>query len=239
MNWIRRNPIFLIFIVLMVITRINSGAFSSPGQFLLNTVLLLPGIVIGITVHEWAHAFSAWKFGDSTPKRMGRVTLNPLAHIEPIGIIMLIFVGFGWGKPVMVNPYAFQTYRRLKNIVIDVAGTVLNFAVAFLFTGLWMNLIIQYGQGSNLAMLVQYIVWMNLVLMIFNLIPIPPLDGFGIITEIFDLRRFHWYQAFYNNGSIILLILIVFGIIGKLLGPGINNIFSFIISVWAPAFGMA
>ncbi|MCL2492800.1 MAG: site-2 protease family protein [Clostridiales bacterium] len=239
MNWIKRNPILVIFLVLMIISRVNSGAFSSPADFLLNMILLLPGIVIGITVHEFMHAYSAWKFGDSTPMRMGRVTLNPLAHIEPIGIITLLFAGFGWGKPVMVNPYAFTTYRRLKNIVIDVAGTALNFVVAFLFTGLLISVAFAHGNGSPLTILVQNIVSMNLILMIFNLLPIPPLDGFGIITEIFDLRRFHWYQTFYNSGSIILLILILFGIIGPLLGPAIQGIFVFMQNVWLPAFGAA
>jgi Zn-dependent protease len=229
------NFIMIIFLIVMAYNAFAGGRFSSIGDWVLRTALTLPGIVIGITIHEFAHAFAAWKLGDSTPKLQGRVTLNPLAHIDPVGIIALVFVGFGWGRPVQVNPFAFKTHRRLCNIITDVAGVVTNFIVAFLVTGVLMGLgvagVLTYDGVAYTILL--YIIMMNIVLMIFNLLPIPPLDGFGIITEIFDLRRFRWYQPFYQNGSLILLILIIFDIISGLLTPALTGILNFMSSVWS------
>ncbi|MDR0875192.1 MAG: site-2 protease family protein [Clostridiales Family XIII bacterium] len=229
------NFILVIFLVVMAYNAFTGGRFTSIGDWALRTALTLPGIVIGITIHEFAHAFAAYKLGDMTPKDQGRVTLNPLAHIDPVGIIALIFVGFGWGRPVQVNPYAFKKYRRFCNIITDVAGVITNFVVAFLVTGILMGLgtagLLAYDGAAYTILL--YIIMMNIVLMIFNLLPIPPLDGFGIITEIFDLRRFHWYQPFYQNGSLILLLLIVFDVISGLLTPALTAILNFMSSVWS------
>ncbi|MDR3364366.1 MAG: site-2 protease family protein [Clostridiales Family XIII bacterium] len=225
------NYIMVVFMVIMAYNAFSSGRYDNFGDWLTTTLLRLPGIVIGITVHEFAHAFSAWKLGDQTPKAQGRVTLNPLAHIDPVGIIALLFVGFGWGRPVQVNPYAFTKNRRLANIITDVAGVATNFVIAFFCTAALFVV-----HNETLFTILLNVVYMNLVLMIFNLLPIPPLDGFGIITEIFDLRRFRWYKPFYSNGTIILLILIVFDIISGLLGPALSAILGFIQNVWALVF---
>ncbi|MDR1815966.1 MAG: site-2 protease family protein [Clostridiales Family XIII bacterium] len=238
MRWFQRNPILVLFLVLMAANSFRSGQYANFGDFLMSMAIVLPGIVLGITVHEFAHAFSAYRLGDPTPKQMGRVTLNPLAHIDPVGIIALIFVHFGWGKPVVVNPYAFRTHRRLKNIVVDVAGVVTNFVVAFLLMGLLYALLIRGVSAGGIGyQIAYYAVMMNVILMLFNLLPIPPLDGFGILTEIFDLRRFRWYEAFYNNGSIILLVLILFNITSGLLTPGMNAVFGFLANTWGALGG--
>jgi Zn-dependent protease len=236
MSWIKRNPILVIFLVLMAVNAFQSGRYGSIGAWVLSVVLTLPGIIVGITVHEFAHAFSAWKLGDDTAKLRGRVTLNPAAHIDPVGMIALIFVGFGWGKPVPVNPFAFRENRRLKNIIVDIAGSATNFVAAFLFTGVMFQAATSLGTGSPIYSMVASIVTMNLVLMVFNLLPVPPLDGFGILTEIFDLRRFSWYQVFYNNGSIILLVLILFKIVNGLLSPALQGLYRFFYDIWAPLF---
>jgi Zn-dependent protease len=227
--------IMIIFLIVMAYNAFAGGRFDSLGSWALNVALTLPGIVIGITIHEFSHAFAAYKLGDMTPKAQGRVTLNPLSHIDPVGIIALVFVGFGWGRPVQVNPYAFQKHRRLCNIITDVAGVCTNFICAFFVSGILMGLgragLLSYG-GTAYTILF-YIIMMNIVLMIFNLLPIPPLDGFGIITEIFDLRRFSWYRPFYQNGSLILLILIVFDIVSGLLTPALTAILNFISNIWS------
>lgn len=219
--------IMIVFLIIMAFNSLQSGRFNSPGEWFMETLMRLPGIIIGITIHEFAHAFSAYKLGDRTPKAQGRVTLNPLAHIDPIGIITLIFVGFGWGRPVQVNPYAFQKNRRLANIIVDISGVATNLVVAFLCTPLLFVV-----QNDIVFTILLNIVFMNLVLMLFNLLPIPPLDGFGIITEIFDLRRFSWYLPFYNNGTLILLVLIIFDIVGELLGPAFTVILGTFESFW-------
>jgi Zn-dependent protease len=210
----------------------GSGLFQDPLGWLWSTLLIVPGIVIGITVHEWAHAWVAYKLGDTTPKIQGRVTLNPLAHIDPVGLIALLFIGFGWGKPVMVNPYGFKHPRR-DNLLTDVAGITLNFIVAFIFVFV-LRIYIDTSGGvvSNTAvMIIQYIVWMNLVLMIFNLLPVPPLDGFGIVTEALNLRGKPGYQAFYNAGFPILIALILFNVPSLVIRPVILGLFNFMVSV--------
>ena len=226
-----KNPINIIFLLFMIYNAITNGRFNNPLDWLINTLYLIPGIVIGITVHEFAHAYSAYKLGDMTPKAQKRVTLNPLAHIDPVGIIALIFVGFGWGKPVQVNPYAFQKRRRLCNLITDVAGVVTNFIVAFLATGL-LRLMYEINANQIIITIVAYLIQMNLVLMIFNLIPVPPLDGFGIITEIFDLRKYSWYQTVYNYGSIILMLLVISRLVGFILNPVLSAIYDLFFAIW-------
>ena len=227
------NQIFIIFLIIMVFNAFRSGRFSDPGQWLLDTLMILPAIVIAITFHEFMHAFSAYKLGDRTPKAQGRVTLNPISHIDPIGIIALIFVGFGWGRPVQVNRFAFRGDKRLASLIVAVAGVAANFVLAVVFTFVHVALFpYPFVINTLPSVILFYIIHINLVLMLFNLLPIPPLDGFGIITEIFDLRRFSWYRPFYDNGFIILLVLIIFGLIGTLLGPGLSAIRAGLFEMW-------
>jgi len=226
--------VFILFIALMAYNLIVTGQFSNPAQWFYAMALRLPGIVIGLTFHEFAHAFSAWKLGDMTPKAQGRVTLNPLAHIDPFGILALVLVGFGWGRPVQVNPFAFKKNRRRANIIVDVAGVTTNFVIAFIFTAIYILSVLQWHQdqyGAVCTILVN-IIYINLVLMLFNLLPVPPLDGFGIITEIFDLRRYNWYHTLYNSGMFILMVIVFFGISGKLLTPALQGLLVFVQNVW-------
>jgi Zn-dependent proteases len=215
----------------MAFNSIQSGRFDNPGEWLLDMLMRMPAIIIGITFHEAAHAYSAWKLGDQTPMAQKRVTLNPLRHLDPIGLIALVFVGFGWGKPVQVNPYAFKKNPRLSNLIVDVAGVITNFIIAFLFTALLFVV-----KDPTLFTIVLNIVYINIVLMLFNLLPVPPLDGFGIVTEVFGLRRFSWYHKLYSFGTFILLAIVIFGVAGKILGPALNEILSFFYSVWSPVF---
>jgi len=231
----RRNPTFFIILILLILNSFRSGRYDSFSSFIISIGTTLPGIIIGLTVHEFAHAYTAYRLGDDTPKIQGRVTLNPLAHIDIVGILALVFVGFGWGKPVVVNTYAFRRNRRLKTILVDVAGSISNFITAFLFMGLLMWLASKGIDGTYSSLLLdvlQSVVLINLVLMLFNLLPVPPLDGFGIATELFNLRRFSWWQKFYNNGTIILILLIVFGITSAILTTGISTIYSFLYDFW-------
>ena len=249
----RRMPggsfIFIIFLALMAFNSFQSGRFADPGQWLISVLLILPAIVVGVTFHEFMHAYSAFKLGDQTPKAQGRVTLNPLKHLDPVGLIVLIFIGFGWGRPVQVNPYAFKGNRRLAGLIVAVAGVLMNLFLAFCFSAVLVIIDLQYhGSFSSAPLYVFYvivlqIVRINLILMLFNLLPVPPLDGFGIITEIFDLRKYQWYPQLYSNGMFILLILIIvprimgFDLLGKLLSPAWNQIPDFIYNIWLHILG--
>jgi Zn-dependent protease len=238
-EFLKRNGIFVVFaIILLVMTFLENDFFSNPLAALklrgLQMLYLLPGIIIGITVHEFAHAFVAYKLGDITPKLQKRVSLNPYRHIDPLGFVALLLIGFGWGKPVQVNPYAFKHSRR-DNLLTDIAGIFTNFIVAFLFMGISKLVFDNFAYqlytmnpafaGAIIQILYSAII-MNLVLMIFNLLPVPPLDGFGIITEIFNLRGKPIYMQIYNAGFPILMVLIIFRIPSKIISPIINGIFS-------------
>jgi Zn-dependent protease len=241
----------------------NNNFFSDPLGWLIDMLLLIPGIIIGITVHEYAHALAAYKLGDMTPKYQKRVSLNPLRHIDPIGFVALLLIGFGWGKPVEVNPYAFRNSRR-SNLITDVAGIATNFVFAFIFMGLaslfvrtagaqitgatnftslggFINQVayLKYldpSAGSTfvyyVCIVLWYIVLMNLVLMIFNLLPVPPLDGFGIVTELFNLRNKPIYNQLYSMGFPILILLIVLNVPSRVISPIINAIFTLLENIF-------
>lgn len=236
----RIDPIFFIFLVLMLFNSFRRGSFSNPIEWLMNTILIVPGIVIGLSFHEFAHGWVAYKLGDPTPKYQGRLTVNPAAHIDPIGFIALLFAGFGWGVPVEINPNNFKNRRR-DELLVSLAGVVMNLIIAIVF-GFIMKFVLM-GAGESILTsssfshavwtILFYVVEINLVLMIFNLIPVPPLDGFSIITEIFNIKHTQLYYTIYQNGFFILMILILFGITSMILTPGVqffeNLIFKYIV----------
>ena len=145
-------------------------------------IFLIPAIIIGITVHEFSHAFMSVKLGDPTPKFQDRLTLNPLSHIDPFGLVALVLFGFGWGRPVQINPSYYKNGKR-DRILVSLAGPLSNIlvilitAIIFRFTiNMTSNFIWKLGA---------YIININAVLCIFNLLPIPPLDGSKILLEIY------------------------------------------------------
>ena len=200
---------------------------------------MTPGIIIGLTFHEFAHAFVADRLGDDTPRLQGRVTLNPMAHIDWMGLAALFFVGFGWGQPVQINPYHFKNRRR-DEFLVSIAGVVMNLLLAVVFTFVVKILLVAGiswttgGFGNSLWECLLYIIQINLVLMIFNLIPVPPLDGFNIVTEIFDLRKYDWWYTVYSYGNIILIALIAFNFTGRIMSPILNNLMGIIENVFLP-----
>ena len=189
-NFDKRTKIFFIIIIAAILLLITG---SSSG--FINKLLFLPGIIIGITFHEAAHGYVSHWLGDPTPKNQGRLSLNPLSHIDPMGFIALLLVGFGWGKPVMIDPRYYKNPKR-DELLVSLAGVTTNLIIAIIFAVIQILLIeagIAYSLGSTwnmLNLMIQYVVFVNLVLMCFNLLPIPPLDGFSVITQLFDLRRY-------------------------------------------------
>lgn len=221
----RIDPTIIIILAIMLYMNYRNGTFSNPREWILSMLIMLPGIIVGLSFHEFAHGFVSYKLGDPTPKIQGRVTINPMAHIEPVGFIALLLCGFGWGIPVSIDP-TYYKHKRRDELLVSLAGVVMNLIIAVVFA-FFIRLLFAAGiEGSDLGdILIRIFVQVaiiNLVLMIFNLIPVPPLDGFGIITQIFDLRKYDWYYKVYNNGFYILLVLILFGITDRILSPAVS-----------------
>ena len=128
-NW---DLSMMVLIIILAFSSFRNGAFSSPMEWLMNKLMFLPAIIIGLSLHEYAHAKVAYKLGDPTPKMQGRVSINPLAHIDWVGFASLIFVGFGWGRPVEINPANFKNRRR-DELLVSLAGVVMNLIIAVIF----------------------------------------------------------------------------------------------------------
>ena len=168
-------------------------------------LFLLPGIVIGLTLHEFCHAFAAYKLGDSTAKEQGRLTFNPLKHIDIIGFLFIIIAGFGWAKPVQFNPQNLKSPRRDKAI-IAAAGPLSNFVLALIlifFLKKWMSLPAIFASSERAPAILSFfysdrffifidiiysMITINLGLFVFNLLPLPPLDGSHIVFSGLNLK---------------------------------------------------
>ncbi len=192
-------------------------------DMILTKILMLPGIIMGLSFHEFAHAWMSDKLGDPTPRRQGRVTLNPMAHIDWIGFLTLLLVGFGWGKPVQIDP-GYYKHRRRDEFLVAIAGVTMNLILAVVLSIPTKIMMKTMGAGTSslvydIYMILFYAVTINLVLMIFNLIPCPPLDGWGIVTQIFKLDRYSWWYKVYRYGTWILLVLILTNVTDRILTP--------------------
>jgi Zn-dependent protease len=192
--------------------------FNMSPQTLISAVITL---MVALTFHEFAHAWMAKIFGDDTAERAGRLSLNPLAHLDPIGSLMLIFVGFGWAKPVPINPYALRRSGKAALLLVSIAGPLANFILALLAAiPLRFNLIPFQLASTNFlptpyAFLI-YFLYINLALMIFNLLPIPPLDGHEILNFLLPADLAARWESFGSQYGIYLLIALL--MIGPLLG---------------------
>ncbi len=230
----RRTLLLILILAYMGPVRaiMNSGAAGLSG-WIVSTLITIPGIIIGLSFHEYAHAMTAYRCGDITPKIMGRCTVEPQAHVDLMGILSLLFIGFGWGKPVVVNPANFRNKRR-DSILVDIAGVTMNLIVALVF-GLILKIAVMAAPQmvmSNFGFIVfrmlYNVIVINISLMLFNLLPVPPLDGFGIITEVFRLQNTQFYRFVYQNSLVILLVLIIFNVPGMLLSRPLSLIVNFI-----------
>ena len=164
-------------------------------------------LLVGLTFHEFSHALTADQLGDGRPRAMGRLTLNPIAHVDPIGALMLVVAGFGWAKPVMVNPAALRGGRRSMALVAF-AGPIANVVVAIAFAVIFRVMTLVGVESGFFLNLVALIVQLNILLAIFNLIPIPPLDGYNVLLAYLPPRQAVTIQRYAPYGIIVLLLLI-------------------------------
>jgi len=219
----RRNPIVPILLLFALMTFVNLMRGQDLGEFLIEKLIILPGIIIGLSFHEFGHALASTKLGDPTPEKQGRVTLNPIAHIDPVGMLCLIFAGFGWGVPVQIDPTYYKD-RRAGEILVGFAGVAMNLLLAVVFSLLTrLYLTVAGNAQDDVNMIVEQVlfgvIYINVILLVFNLLPIPPLDGFGIVTQIFDLERKPWYRTVYSYGYFILIFAVLLGLVGMVLTP--------------------
>lgn len=179
--------------------------FESPLIFL----VLIAIFLMTLSVHEASHALAGYWLGDPTAKRMNRLTLNPFAHIDPIGFIALITIGFGWGKPVPFNPYNLR-FRRWGPVIVAAAGPCSNLLAGIFASVLYRQLLPVLSDGNLLVIVLQYAASLNFLLMIFNLIPIPPLDGSKwLLAALAAGRRARAAQFLETQGPMLLILLVL------------------------------
>ena len=212
------------YIVLAVILLIN---LLTGGRSIEGIIFALPGVIIAMTFHEFAHAWVATKLGDDTPRIQGRLNLNPMSHIDPIGLLCLIVVGFGWGRPVEINPRNFDGKYSISKAeaLVAAAGPIMNFILAFLFLIIFNLVYINIDQNTTQTYIIQKIlggiVSVNLGLGVFNLIPVHPLDGAKILNHFIGFRAKEWLM---NNQYILTIILFIVVYYTNVMGYLINGV---------------
>lgn len=215
-------------------------------EWLINAVVWLPAILIGLTFHEYAHGRVAYHLGDDTAYLQGRLTLNPLPHIDWVGFLMLLFFHFGWAKPVMVNPLNFKnTGIKTGMMLVSLAGPVMNLVLAFsgmVILKIWglpldiNSFFYIIGNSSaafsevnivsGIALILYTLVFINLILAVFNLIPLPPLDGSKILAGLLPDSGAQVIYSLEAYGPIILLLLIITGAFSRILIPLVTLMYS-------------
>ncbi len=212
------------------------GLLGLSAPILISRILTL---IIAFTIHELSHAITATQLGDDTARRMGRLTLNPLAHLDPIGSLLLIFAGFGWAKPVPVNPYNLRMNPHVGMAVVAAAGPISNFLMALIAAiPFRLGLVSPFASTggpifpSFAGFLIDFIS-INLLLMLFNLIPIAPLDGSKILAG-FAPREWDGLLATLEQWGPFLLLALVFlgqGLLAVIIGPPLNFMLRAIVGV--------
>ncbi|TKB08241.1 site-2 protease family protein [Desulforhopalus sp. IMCC35007] len=200
-------------------------------QFITEIVVLAPPILMALTLHEFAHGYVAFRLGDPTAKSLGRLSLNPLKHLDPLGTIAFFIIKFGWAKPVPVNPAYFKDPKK-DMLWVALAGPATNLILAIISAvsvkGIWfLASKLPYSSLAEAilvplnAMLIAS-VWINLVLCIFNFLPIPPLDGSRILIGLLPIRMAASYMKYERYGFILVLILAFSGVLSKVIMPLIS-----------------
>lgn len=225
-----RRFIYILLICLVLFSLMNLTAGN-----LLATLLTLPAVIIAIAFHEFAHAWMADKLGDDTPRMQGRLTLNPLKHLDPVGTILLIFAGFGWGNPVQINTRNFNRNVSMQKgeMLVSLAGPTMNFILAIIFA-IILGIIYMFvpttfmltSVGSVIYILLQECVIINIGLGVFNLLPLPPLDGSKIFLNLFPYNTRRWIMEHEQIFYYIFLAIWITGLAGIIISPVISFLYN-------------
>lgn len=223
----------ILYIILGIFVVMNIANRLTSTDNVLILLITLPAILIAITFHEFAHAFAADKLGDSTPRNQGRLTLNPLKHIDPIGFALLIVAGFGWGKPVQINPRNFKRNISMTKAeaIVSVAGPLMNFILAIISTVI-MACLLKYNVLANvpfrtmwlILVFIMELILINVGLGLFNLIPLPPLDGSKILNHFLPYKAREWFIRNEYTMYIIFMVIWVTGLASLIITPAIKGV---------------
>lgn len=237
----------IIYIIIAIMVLATIAQYATNTGALISLLVSAPGVLLAITFHEFAHGFAAYKLGDNTAKNEGRLSLNPFDHLDPIGTLMLLFAGFGWGKPVNVNPrnYTRKISMEKGEAIVSLAGPLTNIILAFLLA-LVYNAVIKFASveflastvGNIVVLLIASAISINIGLGVFNLIPLPPLDGSKIIMPLLPDKAKQW---FINNEQIFYVVFVVIWITGlasTIISPAINGVTTGIMAISSAIFGI-
>lgn len=198
---------------------------------LLEIVKFAPMVLIALTFHEFAHGWVSKKLGDPTPEMTGRLTLNPLAHLDPVGALLMLFTGFGWAKPVQINPGYYKDPKKGMALTA-LAGPVSNFllsVIAMIIYGVCFIIYAKTGALENaiddIASLTMQFVVLNLSFMIFNFIPIPPLDGSRVLGVFLSDSAYFRLQQYERYSFMLIILLSVTNVFDRIIGTGVNFVF--------------
>lgn len=206
--------------------------------FISELIYTIPAVLIAIILHEWAHGFISYKLGDPSPKAEGRLSLNPLKHLDPVGTFCLLFFHFGWAKPVRVNPNYYKD-KKMGMMLTALAGPIMNFIIAFLSVFI-MIVILKFFPNILLSNIGYYVYTvlrftsiLSVSLGVFNLIPIPLLDGSKVLFSILPENMYFGYMKYERYGMILLVILLYSGVFGSILNPITQGVYNGIVSLLA------
>lgn len=211
------GQIGIIIFAIMILSNILNGNVD-----IMETLLMLPGLILALTVHEYAHAKTSDRLGDPTPEQQGRLTLNPFAHMDPVGTICLLFAKFGWGKPVQINPAYYRNPAR-DSALVAAAGPISNFILSFILF-IVLSLLIIFGNPESvmittLVTMVYSGALLNIGLGLFNLLPFPPLDGSKILRYFLKGKALEFMYNMERYSFIIILVLYLSDLPSMILSP--------------------
>ena len=237
----------VLYVILGIMVISTIGRYLNNQSALMSLILTVPAVLIAITFHEAAHAFVADKLGDDTPRREGRLSLNPLAHLDPIGCVLLLFAGFGWGKPVNVNPRNYTTKMDMEkaDALVSLAGPCMNFIIAIILTLVYCAIykfagiaFLSSQIGVIIMLLINVTISINIGLGVFNLIPLPPLDGSKVIIPLLSYNARRWFAEKEYIFYIVFLVIWITGLAGTIISPVINGIVSILFNIGRALFGL-
>lgn len=203
--------------------------------YLLNKLIMIPMVLIALTIHELSHGIVSKKLGDPTPEMTGRLTLNPLAHLDPVGTLLMIFTGFGWAKPVAINPRYYKDPKRgmaltalagpVANLLLAIIGMLI-YGICFV---IYMKTDMLSAAIGDIAMYTMQFVSLNLCFMIFNFIPIPPLDGSRILGLFLSNEAYFRLQTYERYSFMIIILLSALGVFDTIIGTGVGFMFEWML----------